>query len=249
MSLFLRALRRRSYLFPIILICMVYSARVFDPMYLIVPVSKVGFIDVSEIIVPLVLFVHMTFLLSNNYEIELAMTCGVSAARLTFTNHLANLLYTLIPCYIIVALYQYKEFFPAPDDRIVIPIVIPENYKVYMLISVTVTVLFVTSLSVLLRVLMRNCFTPVVLSIFIHELIEHNNIQLHTGKADIRGARYDLYLSNYFLGDGVPESYGIEGMEGLWTCNRLIFFGISLMMLFITYLLLRREKLHESYGG
>ncbi|MBQ8696852.1 MAG: hypothetical protein IJ519_03940 [Clostridia bacterium] len=247
--LFIRSLKRHRYLLFVYFAILWYSCRVWEPSCPILPYPLKGFVDMSELIMPLLAVIPMTFILNNNYEIELSLTCGVSTAKLLFTEYLTTLIYTLLPLYAVIALHQYKEYFPEPADKVVIPIVIPENYKVYMLISVTVTVLFVTSLSVLLRVLMRNCFTPVVLSIFIHELIEHNNIQLHTGKADIRGARYDLYLSNYFLGDGVPESYGIEGMEGLWTCNRLIFFGISLMMLFITYLLLRREKLHESYGG
>ena len=171
----------------------------------------------------------------------------MSAARLTFTNHLANLLYTLIPCYIIVALYQYKEFFPAPDDRIVIPIVIPENYKVYMLISVTVTVLFFSSVALLLRELMRNMFTPILMSICIYMGLGGNNANIHSGRQDIRAAIVDPFISNYILGDTVPNTYEM-GFHNMWTYNRLLFTGISVILLIITYLLLRREKLHESFG-
>lgn len=236
------------YLIPIYIGVLLFSCRVWQPMNLIVPLPLIGFIDLTELISPLLVLIPISFLLYNNYEIELSLTCGVSTVKLLFTKYVTVLLYTLLPLYLMIWQYKYLPYEHSAQDKIRIPIFIPENYKVYMLISVTVTVLFFSALVLFLRVLMRNCFTPTAIGMLAHATFSSFNYTLHNGMADIRGALYDPFLSNYFLGDEVPNMYKLDGMHNLWTYNRLLFFGLAVVLLVITYLLLRREKLHESFG-
>lgn len=241
-------LKKQLFIIPIFVGVLIFSCRVWNPSHLIVPLPSIGFIDVTELIVPYLISIPISFLLYNNYEIELALACGISTARITFTKFVTIVLYTLLPYYAMAILYQYLPFVADSRTRIVFPILIPENYKIYMMISVTVTVLFFSSLFLFLRVIMRNCYTPIIIGLAAHLYFCSLNESIHKGMIDVRKALYDPFLSNYFLGDEVPNMYKLDGMHNLWTYNRLLFTGIAVVLLILTYLLLRREKLHESFG-
>ena len=53
------------------------------------------------------------------------------------------------------------------------------------------------------------------------------------------------FISTYFIGNGVARK---EGLGKIWTHNRILFFFLSLVLFGASYLLLRREKLHENLG-
>ena len=204
-----------------------------------------GFFDTTERIIPFVLLLPISFLLYDSYEIELGLVCGVKTARLMLGRFFAMLGYAVCAMVALVALYRYKEYY-APAEAIVIPIYIPEQYKLYMLVSVFVTTLFFASLFLLLRVLLKNCYAPVGLGIFAYSMFYTLNYNIHTGSVGIKSALFDVLISNYLLGDTVPvEHYGIGH---LWTYNRLLFFGLAVGMLAATYVLLRKEKLHQGYN-
>jgi len=95
-----------------------------------------------------------------------------------------------------------------------------------------------------LRVLTRNCFVPVGLSMFMYVLFSNNNVQLHNGQVDIRRAVFDPFISNYLLGDTVTQKV----FKNLWTTNRIFFFGVGVILLVLSCLILNREKQHENFG-
>ncbi len=242
-----RSLKKQLYLIPIFAGILLFSCRVWEPSWLIVPLPYLGFIDFTEYIAPFLIIVPISFLLYNNYEIELAMTCGVSTVRLVFTKFAAIVVYMLASLYLMIGLYKYLPFEPEQGTRIVYPIVVPEHYKIHMLISATVTVLFFASVILFLRVLLRNCYTSIVLGIVIYMAFEGMNESLKKGRVDVRRALFDPFVTNYFVGNEVPNRFKIDGMHNLWTYNRLLFLGIAVVLFALTWLLLKRERLHESF--
>ena len=77
-------------------------------------------------------------------------------------------------------------------------------------------------------------------------LLDSLNKRIHSGSEDIRHCLYDPFISNYFMGDTVLTEYYRVGP--LWTYNRLLFFGLAVVMLVATFFLLRREKLHQGFN-
>jgi hypothetical protein len=53
------------------------------------------------------------------------------------------------------------------------------------------------------------------------------------------------FVTSYFVGDGIGDLFPQIGLQNVWTVNRVIFFAISVVLLIASYLLLRRERLHE----
>ena len=77
------------------------------------------------------------------------------------------------------------------------------------------------------------------------------NIQ--KGISDIKLCIVDPFISSYMLGDIVPNAMAeqyvdLPVLQNAWTYNRLIFLGITVVLLVVTCLLLRREKLHKGFG-
>ena len=244
--LFLRSLWKNKYYLVLSMVMLVMVARVWEPSPLIAALPDKGFIDYTELFVPFLLILPISFLLYDNFEIELGLVCGEKTAKLMLYKFFSILIYTLIPMGILVVFYKYEEYFPDSQTKIRIPIHIPENYKLYMAISAFVTVLFFASLFLFTRVATKNCYAPVGLGILAFTIFNNMNTNIHSGYEDIRKCLIDPFLSNYFLGDTVLTEYYRVGP--LWTYNRLLFFGLAVVMLVVTYLLLRREKLHQGFN-
>ncbi len=242
--LFVRDLKKYSWFLPLAFGLLALISGIWNRIPLITLPLDNGFFDTTERIVPFVLLLPISFLLYDSYEIELGLVCGVKTARLMLGRFFVMLCYAVCAIAALVALYRYKPYY-APVEEIVIPIHIPEQYKLYMLVSVFVTTLFFASLFLFLRVLLKNCYAPVGLGIFAYSTFYTLNYNIHAGSVGIKSALFDPLISNYLLGDTVPiEHYGIGH---LWTYNRILFFGLAVGMLAITYVLLRREKLHQGF--
>lgn len=242
--LFLRSLWKNKYYLFLSIILLIVVSRIWEPSPLIAALPEKGFIDYTELFVPFLLILPISFLLYDNYEIELGLVCGVKTVKLMMTKFISILLYTLIPMSLLVVFYQYAEFIPNSQTRIRIPIYIPENYKLYMLYSAFVTVLFFASLFLFIRIVTKNCYAPVGLGILVYTIFNTLNTNIHSGYEDIRKCIIDPFISNYLLGDKVLTEYYQVG--SLWTYNRLLFLGLAVLMLVGSYLLLRREKLHHG---
>ena len=243
--LFWRSLKKNAYFLVIALFLLAFSCTVWNPHHLIVALPDHGFIDSTELFVPFLLLLPISFLLYDDFEIELGLTCGVKTTKLLFTKFIAILLFAITAAFCMVALFEYEPYVPQ-QSKIIIPIHIPENFKVYMFISAFVTTVFFASLFLFMRVAIKNCYAPVGLGVLVYTVFNGFNYDIHSGYTDIRKCLFDPFLSNYFMGDTVLTEYYRVGP--LWTYNRLLFFGLAVVMLVATFFLLRREKLHQGFN-
>lgn len=249
--MFLRSMRRSWPLMIVVILFFVYFTHHFLEGPLIVPSNDLGFIDRTELRVAVIMIPIFAFLLPNKFEIELSLTCGMSTTKLFFSKALSALLYTAIPTFVFVLLYRYIQYEGKTQSRF--PLYVPENYRIYMVISMAVTLLFFFSLICFVRVLSRNCYAPVIVGLFVHYTAEINCKNIQSGRRAVKECIIDPFISVYFIGDDVPNAIvenhpQLELINNAWTYNRLIFFGISVVLLIATYFMLRREKLHRGFG-
>ncbi len=243
---------KKSLLFiPIALAFLTFSSYIWVPGWLITPFELAGFFDNVEMAIPTLLIAFCCFILPSKYEIELSLVCGTKTSKLFFLKALPIFIYTMIPTYIVLALFKYTPY--EGEYRPRIPIYIPDNYKLYVAVSLFVTVFFFFALFLFFRVLMRNCYAPIFLCMFANKYFYDLSKQIQKGTEDIRKSLVNPFISSYILGDTVPNAYAekVEGMEimrNAWTYNRIGFFAIGVVLLVVTYLLLRREKLHKGFG-
>jgi len=249
--LFLRSMLKFAY-YPIIVTAfLLVATRIWEPLHLLVPPVMMGFADYIECFVPLIVVIPISFLLNDDYEIELGLVCGVKTSRLMFSKFLPVLIYTLIPTYLMILLYQYTPFTDFTRYKTPIPIFVPDNFKPYLYLSVTVTILFFTSLFLFIRTVFRNCYVPVAAGICCYMIFSSLNTGLKEGTEDIRMSFFNPFISSSIVGNTVPNAYaanGIEHIADMWTYNRLFFFALAMILFILTYVLLQREKLHENFG-
>lgn len=249
--MFLRSLRRSWPLMIAVTLLLVYFTYYYLNGPLIVPPKEFGFIDRSELRIAAIMVPIFAFLLPNKFEIELSLTCGMSTAKLFCTKAITSFIYTAIPSFVFVFLYRYIPY----DGKSpwVYAINVPEDYRIHMVISMAVTLLFFFSLICFVRVLSRNCYIPILVGLFVHFTTENNCKGIQSGARAVKNCIFDPFISVYFIGDDVPnaivENHPQLGLiSNAWTCNRLIFLGISVVLLVITYIMLRRENLHRGFG-
>ncbi len=248
--MFLRSLRRSYPLLILMVILIAYFTKDVLTGPLIVPPRHIGYMDRTELRIPVLMLPIFAFLLPNKFEIELALTCGTSTVKLFFTKAFTFLIYAIIPSIAFVALYKYVPY--KGTDRPRIGIYIPDNYKLYMVVSILVTVFFFFALFCFLRVLLRNCYTPILVGLAIHAIAEDTCKNIQFGE-NVKRCITDPYISVYMLGDTVPNNIASQYPElgvvaNAWTYNRLIFAALGIVLLVCTYLLLRRERLHRGFG-
>lgn len=237
--LFLRSFLKNKYCAILFAVVLIISSRIWEAQPLIVALPNTGFVDFTEKIMPFLFLLPISFLLYNNFEIELGLVNGTKTTRLMLFNFTGILFYAIVCMISVIAFYQY---IPSDNSVAKIPIYIPEQYKLYMCISAFVVVLFWASIFLFIRVISRNCYVPIGLGLFVYTIFYNLNYQIHNGLKDIRLSLFDPFLSNYVLGDKVLTEYYRVGP--LWTYNRVLFLGLAVLMLGITYVLLRRERLH-----
>jgi len=240
--LFRRSLYSTFYYIFICIAVLLFSSHVWHPQPLIVPLPGVGFIDFTELVAPVILLIPISFMYYDSYEIELSMVCGVRTRTMFLSKFFAYFIYAMLSMGIIILLYRYIPY--EGTGKIRIPIYIPEHYKIYMLVSAFVTLFFFAALVLFWRVLTRNCYIPIGISLFVYLIFQNNNNSIHNGRKDIRLALFDPFISNYLLGDTVTEDI----VGHLWTTNRVLFFGVGLLLLGLSCLILNREKQHENFG-
>lgn len=247
----IRSLRRSLPLIVVLAAVLAYFTYPFIKGPLIAASRDITFMDRIELPMAAALIPIFAFILPERFEIELSLTCGVRTSHLFLSKAVPLLICSFLPMLATVLVYTY-----VPYDRKVysrIQIFVPDNYKVYVIASVAVTVLLVFSLICFLRVLFRNCYIPIIGGLFFHCLAAGLNIAIRNGGKPIKSCIFDPFISNYILGDTVPSNIAAQLPElGIsphaWTYNRLLFLGISIVLLVATYVLLRREKLHSGFG-
>ena len=218
---------------------------------LITPPQLLGFFNNTEMQIVYLLTACCCFILPNKYEIELSLVCGTSAAKLFFSKCLPVLVYTLLPSWLILALFRYSPY--VGEIRPKVPIFIPENYKPYVAVSFFVTIFFFFALFCFFRVLTRSCYISIFPCMFVSVAAETLSVGIKKGIEPVTKCYFNPFMSEIMLSDEIPNAYaaqvpGMEIMKNAWTYNRLIFFAIGVLLLVGTYLLLRREELHKGFG-
>lgn len=244
--LFVRALRRQFF-FLILVIGTVFAAsHVWADFPLIAVPPEIGFCNQFEPLLPPLLLLPIAFLLYDRYEITLGLVCGAKTSRMMLSRWSAYTLYAALGALIVLACNPYDKFGLLATDGFIIPLYVPKHYKLYLLGSVLVTVLFFSSLFLFLRVALKNCYAPMGLGFAMYLYFFYQNASIRNGETDIRMCLFDPFLSDYVLGDTVLV--GHYGLMPLWTYNRLLFFVLAVGMLAASYALLRGEKLHQGFS-
>lgn len=246
-----RSMYRSLFYFPIMVTLLLFSTYIWVPSHLIVPLPMMGFVDNTEGVLPILLVIFCSFILPNRYEIELSLTCGVKTTRLAYYRIIPILVYALAAIFLMLPFYQYTPY--DGDTRPHIPIYVPEHFKGYLVVSFLVTTLFFVALFFFFRVLTRNCYVPVVLSLLMESVFYGLCKNIQSGFTDIKYCLVDPFISIYILGDTVPDALAakyadLSYLVGAWTHNRILFFVLALLLFGATWLLLRREKMHKGFG-
>ncbi len=240
-----RCMRRSLYFLAICLPIFVVATRIWEPQCIILPAPMNGFASYIELFLPPLILIPLSLLLHDPFEIELGLVCGVRTSRLFVSKLLPFVIYGAVSVLAMILLVRDEPFVETEQLRALIPIVVPDNYKLLLAISVVVTLLFFASVVVFFRVLTRNCYAPVGMGLFVYLFFEAMNKDIRMLKTSLEYAIVDPFTSTYFIGNGVARK---EGLGKIWTHNRILFFFLSLVLFGASYLLLRREKLHENLG-
>ncbi|MBO5111409.1 MAG: hypothetical protein J6D21_11930 [Clostridia bacterium] len=247
-----RSFRNYLILIPITLGVLLFSSHVWNPQPVIVPHPLTGFVATTEAIAPVMLLFFLSFLLHDRYEIELSMVCGIKTTKLVVSRVLPIFLYILATTWTVILCHRYTPY-ASNQYRIRIPIYVPENYKVYLVVSAFVSLLFFASLFLFFRVLTRNCYIPLGLGLLVWGSMSGISSGIRAGVFSPTKCHIDPFISDYFIGDTIPNAMAehytdLTSLTNAWTYNRLMFFGLAILLLVATWLLLRREKLHEGLG-
>ena len=246
----LRSLKRSLWVFPLSFTLLYWTTQILIPSNLITPPNFEGYVDKTEVVIPMLFTLLCSFVLPNKTEIELSLVCGTATPKLFFVVTLPIYLYTILPAYVMLALYQYVPY-NGPEAKI--PIYVPENFKLYLALSLFVSVTFVFALFCFIRVLTRNCYIPLFICMFFYVFMPGVSKDIQRGIIHVKYCLVDPFISSYILGDKVPndlaEHYSdLQMLRNAWTYNRIGFFALGVVLLVVTYLLLRREKLHKGFG-
>ena len=243
MLLFSYTLRRNAWSLIAFFLVGAALSMLWMPQAAIMPYPSIGMMGRMELYLPLLFSLPLSFLLHDKSTIELSLVQGVRTLRL-FAVHFFSLLIWMYTALLVIVL-SYRSA-PLSEEQMAstsLPIHIPEQLKLYMLASVAVTLLFFCAIVVFLRVLLRNCYAPVGIVLFVFTMFYERSRSLRRGGTDGLGrALFDPFISCYLLGDRVPAA---EGFGHLWSGNRLLFLSFAFVLLAATALLLRRERLHE----
>jgi hypothetical protein len=185
------------------------------------------------------------------YEIFVS---GVDFNLNAMLKYLPVLIYSFIPASFIYLLHKNVPFSDVSGQyRVRIPVYVPEDYKVYLIVSLLINILFFASLFLLIRVLTKNCYITVAIGLFISVFFDSFSMGIKGGSTHIGWSLVDPYLSAYFMGDTVPRMYAeqfkdLKYMSHAYTVNRVGFLVVAIILLVSSYFILRKEKLHEGFG-
>ena len=214
------------------------------------------FIDITEMLLPILLIPMCAFILYDRTEIELALVSGTKTTKLFFTKIIPIITYTLIPSMFFGLLFHsdsHSHIDPGMVTMKSIPEYVPDNYKLLTLVSMVITVTFFIALYSLIRVLTRNCYVPILMCFGISVGLRSFSAAIVAMRIPLTTCLIDPFINSYFIGNSVPNIYAekfseLVSLTSAWTYNRLLFIGISALLFLITYLILRREKLHCGIG-
>ncbi|MBQ8523682.1 MAG: hypothetical protein IJ457_03580 [Clostridia bacterium] len=246
--MFKYSFKRGIFYLPIAVVFFLFTTSAMLDIPLMMPYPSKGFIENTEIASGILCVALCSFILPDKYEIELALICGVRTEKLYLSRVLAVFVYTAVPPYVMQLLYRFKEY----DGELIngiLPFNAPEGFRLYAALSLFVTLFFFFALFSFFRVVSRNCYIPLILSLCVNTYFTDMNEDIRMTKLPFSRAIADPFISSYLLGE-VPEGCSAAqlSLPHLWMWNRIIFFSLGVVFVLLTYILLRRETLHRGYG-
>ncbi|MBR7033758.1 MAG: hypothetical protein IKI03_09030 [Clostridia bacterium] len=251
--MFKKTFKSTLYVVPITIGLILVATHIWNADYLIAPPPYSGFVLYLEYSLAVLLIAFFSFILPNKYEIELGLVNGYRTVKLALTKAFPIYIYTLIISILAVIFYQYKPFDIESGFSTAIPVYVPNNYKLFMCISVFVTISFFSSLFFVIRLLVKNCFFPVFIDIGILIALFNFNDELRRGLTDIRMCFFDPFITVYFVGNTVPNSLSdnysnLNILKNAWLYNRIFFLILTFALIVISIIILRRDNLHKIIG-
>lgn len=245
-----RSFIKESFYLPLTLVFLMFTSYVWQPGYVIAPGHMPGFFEYTEMTITVLLAACCCFVLTNKFEIELALVCNTSTLKLFMSKVIPIFIYTIIPMFVVLLMYEAVPY--TGNDEPVVPIFIPENWKLYAGLSILVSFVFFFALFCFLRVLCRNCYLPILLCMFFHALAYDTTKNIQYGSGNIAVSIINPYISVYMLGDKVgnelAQSQNLAILQNVWTYNRILFAVLSVILVILTIWLLKRENLHKGFG-
>lgn len=243
MLLFGYTLRRYAPAFPLVFAVSAVLCMLWLPYPAIVPYPSTNAVGALEMALPIMLCLPLSFLLHDKSVIELSLVHGVSTLRIFLAHLGAALTWSASGLLAVVLCLRFSPLNEQQIKSLAFPPLIPEGVRWYILLSTLITLLFFVSVVMLVRVAMRNCYVPIFVVLLMFTVFYDRSRDLRMGGPDGMGrALLDPYMSTYVIGDAVPLQYGYGH---LWTANRALFLGLTLIFFLISILLLRRERMHE----
>lgn len=243
MLLFSHTLKRYVWVLPATFFTAAIVSLLWMPQPALLPFPMLGFVGALETVLPVLISLPLSFIVYDKSSIELALAHGLDTLYLFFTHLLSALFWLQLALGAVVLCYRTAPLTEDQLAQMTIPPLLPDTLRLHMFLSAAVSVLFFASLVFFLRVALRNCYVPMVGVLLTFTLFYERSRSLRMrGLHALRGALFDPYISSYIIGDALPQQYGFGA---LWSANRLLFFDISLILLFASALILRRERMHE----
>lgn len=245
--MFLRSFKRGL---PFLIGTWVYMMRTF-----FIEKNAFTFIEITESVFPILLVPLCAFILYDKTEIELSLVHGTRTAKLFFSKLVPMMVYTALPIIAFLAIFPGGSTVKINYDLVLkdstIQEYIPADFKLCIALSVLVTLTFFFALFSFIRVITRNCYITMLTGFGVGIGISGIRGVVCSWKVPFTCCMFDPMIDTYFIGNELPLAYAekypdLAGMTNIWTYNRLLFVGVSLLLFFITYLVLRYEKLHCS---
>jgi len=245
--MYLRSFKRGL---PFLIGTWVYMMRTF-----FIEKNAFTFIEITESFFPILLVPLCAFILYDKTEIELSLVHGTRTAKLFFSKLVPMMVYTALPIIAFLAIFPGGSTVKINYDLVLkdssIQEYIPANFKLCIALSVLVTLTFFFALFSFIRVITRNCYITMLTGFGVGIGISGIRGVVCSWKVPFTYCMFDPMIDTYFIGNELPLAYAekypdLAGMTNIWTYNRLLFVGVSLLLFFITYLVLRHEKLHCS---
>ncbi len=228
MTLFLHHVRRRWYVFPAMCIAVISMLIINRSFYGFHSADLFFAARASTGTYPFVLAgLFCCFILYSRDETEMAAVYGTSPLRLVIYQYVP----IVVSAYIPAAVFGYvlfKDIWPV------------------LFLSYAITLLFLTGLSLLCRLLFNNIYASVGLAAAVIYIFNNNNTLIKKGHLPIERALYDPFITTFYgarwRGDGgVP----LELPPGIWEQNCVLFSCVAVVILILCVILAKMERVYR----
>lgn len=225
MSLFMYHARRKLWLFG------VFGAAYLALVFLQGHDAFSFYHQTAEEFPSLIAALLCALILTSDTENEFAKCHGVSFVRLGFSQFLPHIVYPLVIAFLSVPLYW--ELYGAGKLH---GYSLPMPEYLILLFSLFVTFFLVSVFTLFVRVAIRNVYATFGAFLIAFSPFHNLHTNLITKRLPIAMAKYDIWITGLLYSDKYDVS-----ME-MWLANRLVFFGIAILLMIGAVILLKQKN-------